>query len=327
MDINELLKSKKKVFLDGGTGSEIQRLGGTMGPAFSGLANVFSPEIVIKVHESHINAGCDMITTNTFGTARHCLEPSNLGDQTIKINIDTVMLARQAVKNSGKKIKIAGSMSTYLALAENEFRPDTKFVPSFAKEEKNYKEQAKVLKEEGVEVLILEMLLDIDHAKILLNAALETGLPVWVGLSCCISKFDETVVGRNFRAEKERSIIYDPLKYPDEPKFLPEDKIINFAEIINSLKSIGGDVYGIMHSWFIDTKEGMKVLKSNWNGPIMFYPEIHKFDTSTMQALITENEIEFVDKCSELIDDQVKIIGGCCGVTDKHLKSLITKFS
>ena len=38
MDINELLKSKKKVFLDGGTGSEIQRLGGTMGPAFSGLA-------------------------------------------------------------------------------------------------------------------------------------------------------------------------------------------------------------------------------------------------------------------------------------------------
>ena len=64
-------------------------------------------------------------------------------------------------------------MSTYLALAENEFRPDTKFVPSFAQEEKNYKEQAKVLKEEGVEVLILEMLLDIDHAKILLNAALE----------------------------------------------------------------------------------------------------------------------------------------------------------
>ena len=118
-----------------------------------------------------------MITTNTFGTARHCLEPSNLGDQTIKINIDTVKLARQAIKNSGKKIKIAGSMSTYLALAENEFRPDTKFVPSFAKEEKNYKEQAKVLKEEGVEVLILEMLLDIDHAKILLNAALETGLP------------------------------------------------------------------------------------------------------------------------------------------------------
>jgi len=33
MDINELLKSKKKIFLDGGTGSEIQRLGGTMGPA------------------------------------------------------------------------------------------------------------------------------------------------------------------------------------------------------------------------------------------------------------------------------------------------------
>ena len=81
-------------------------------------------------------------------------------------------------------------------------------------------------------MLILEMLLDIDHAKILLNAALETGLPVWVGLSCCISKFDETVVGRNFRAEKEKSLIYDEKIYQEQPKFLPEDDIILFEDII-----------------------------------------------------------------------------------------------
>ena len=50
------------------------------------------------------------------------------------------------------------------------------------------------------------MILDIDHSKILLSSALETGLPVWVGLSCCISKFDNNVIGRNFRAEKEKSL-------------------------------------------------------------------------------------------------------------------------
>ena len=59
--------------------------------------------------------------------------------------------------------------------------PNPKYIPSFKQEEQNYKEAAKILKEEGVDILILEMLLDIDHSKILLNAALETGLPVWVG--------------------------------------------------------------------------------------------------------------------------------------------------
>ena len=93
--------------------------------------------------------------------------------------------------------------------------PNPKYIPSFKQEEQNYKEAAKILKEEGVDILILEMLLDIDHSKILLNAALETDLPVWVGLSSCISKFDNSVIGRNFSAEKETSLIYDETKYKE----------------------------------------------------------------------------------------------------------------
>ena len=58
----------------------------------------------------------------------------------------------------------------------------------------------------------------------------------------------------------------------------------------------------------------------------MFYPEIHLFDTSTGGAIITATEYEFAENCSNLIDNRIKIIGGCCGVTDNHLKSLINKF-
>jgi S-methylmethionine-dependent homocysteine/selenocysteine methylase len=171
------------------------------------------------------------------------------------------------------------------------------------------------------------MLLDIDHSKALLTAALETGLPVWVGLSCCISKFDNSVIGRNFRAEKEKSLIYDENKYQEQPKYLPEDEIILLEEIVKSLTNIGGDVYGIMHSWFQDSREGLKIIKENWDGPIMFYPEIHKFDTNTHKAIVTTTENEFVNSFEELIDDQIKIIGGCCGVNDKHLKELIKKYN
>ena len=98
-------------------------------------------------------------------------------------------------------------------------------------------------------------------------------------------------------------------------------------DIVKSLTRIGGDVYGIMHTWFQDSSEGLRVLKENWNGPIMFYPEIHKFDTSTHKAIITSTEEEFANSCIDLIDDSIQIIGGCCGVTHNHLKNLIERFS
>ena len=329
MSFKEKLKSKEKIFLDGGNGSEIARLGGDMSPAFAALATINSPDIVTKVHENFIYSGCDIITANTFATNRHNLNSLDHSDKTEKFISKSVELARKAVSNTGKenKIGIAGSLSNFFPLKENEFVPNPKYVPTYKQEEKNYREAAKILKDSGIDILILEMLLDIDHSKTLLTAALETGLPVWVGLSCCISKFDNKVVGRNFRAEKEKSLIYDENKYLEQPKFLPEDKIIPLEEIIKSLTSIGGDVYGIMHTWFQDSKEGLKIVKDNWKGPIMFYPEIHKFDTTTHEAIITTTENEFANSFEELMDDQIQIVGGCCGVNDKHLKRLIEKLS
>ena len=54
MLFKEKFKSNSKIFLDGGNGSEIAKLGGEMSPAFSALASIISPEIVIKVHESKL---------------------------------------------------------------------------------------------------------------------------------------------------------------------------------------------------------------------------------------------------------------------------------
>ena len=73
MIFKEKLKTKNKIFLDGGNGSEIEKLGGEMSPAFAALTTKTSPEIVIQVHENFIEAGCDIITANTFATNRHVL--------------------------------------------------------------------------------------------------------------------------------------------------------------------------------------------------------------------------------------------------------------
>ena len=171
MLFKEKLKSKTKIFLDGGNGSEIAKLGGDMSPAFSALATLTSPDIVIKVHENFINAGCDIITANTFATNRHNLESLSKGDQVHKFISDSIKLARKAISNTGKKniIAVAGSLSNFFPLKENEFVPNPKFVPTFKKEEENYKEAAKILKESGADLLVLEMLLDVDHSLSLIH--------------------------------------------------------------------------------------------------------------------------------------------------------------
>ena len=101
---------------------------------------------------------------------------------------------------------------------------------------------------------------------------------------------------------------------------------IKFEDIIKTLTNIGGDVYGIMHTWFQDSSGGLKIIKDHWKGPMMYYPEIHKFDTSTHEAIAMSTEDEFANSCLEFIDDQIQIIGGCCGVSDTHIKKLIEKF-
>ena len=120
MNLNERMKQEKKIILDGGTGTEIQRLGGVMSSAWGALANIESPDVVLKVHQNHIKAGCEIITTNTFSTCRHALDAIGHGNQTSKINSEAVKLAQKAIDTAGmdRNIFIAGSMSNFFSLLE-----------------------------------------------------------------------------------------------------------------------------------------------------------------------------------------------------------------
>ena len=328
MDIREKVKSGSTIILDGATGTEISRLGVPSDPTFGGVANIKYPEIVQKIHENYIVSGCDIITTNTFGTCRHVLNSLGLGEKTYEINSKAVENAKisKSKINLDKEIYIAGSMTNYFALKENEYVQNPKFIPSIEEEEKNYFEMANILLENGVDFIILEMIADIKHAELLLKAAISTNLPVWIGISCCINKFDNTVIGRNFSVEKNPSLISEDKNISEPPKLLPENEIIPLEEIIESLKVIGGDVYGIMHSWVEDANMGLEVLKTKWDGPIMMYPEIGEFNTSTHETKIKISPNEFPEICSNWTNKGVQIIGGCCGVNNSHIKKLVDSF-
>ena len=99
----ERLNDNEIILLDGGVSTEIQKRGVAMdSDVWSGLAHKSHPEVVLQVHEDYIRAGAQVITANTYSTARHVLESIDLGGEVRAINTEAVQLAKEARDNSAK---------------------------------------------------------------------------------------------------------------------------------------------------------------------------------------------------------------------------------
>ena len=147
--IEETLNNDKIVILDGGTGGELERIGAPMdGALWCGRCSVENPELVIKVHESYVSAGADVITANTYATPPTAMREANLNDKIEEWNEAGVRLAREVADNSAKNVAVAGSVSTYGSwrkLGVAELRP-------------GFDLQTKILADSGVDLIILETL-------------------------------------------------------------------------------------------------------------------------------------------------------------------------
>lgn len=117
--------------------------------AWCAVATKTSPELLRGLHEDYIRAGADVITTNSFSSARHVLEPAGLGDEVIAINNQAVALAREARDAAAERpVWIAGSISCFNGGLDQSKIP----TPEAAKA--NYREQADCLADDGETVLM-----------------------------------------------------------------------------------------------------------------------------------------------------------------------------
>ena len=185
--LDERLARGEVIILDGATGTELERRGVPMDTAaWSAAALVTHPDTVREVHEDYIRAGADIIITNSFSTARHQLEPAGLEDQFRELNLRAVTLAREARESAADRpVFVAGSISS--------IHFDEKYVVPVEQAEANFHEQAELLAEAEVDLIMMEMMWDIDYSSAAVAAAVATGLPTWIGFSCRIGE-DSTVM-------------------------------------------------------------------------------------------------------------------------------------
>jgi homocysteine S-methyltransferase len=179
------------VVCDGATGTMLYARGVFVNRCFDEL-NVSSPQLVRSVHEEYLDAGADVIETNTFGAHRLKLAPHGCDGQVLKINREGARLAREAAQGRGL---VAGSMGPLGKPLE----PFGNISPASAVEV--YREQVEGLLEGGVDLFAIETMPSLDMARAAVDAIRGlSGLPVLVSLT-----FNEE--GTTFYGDKPEDVV------------------------------------------------------------------------------------------------------------------------
>ena len=293
--LQERLARGDVIVLDGGTGTELERQGMPMDDVtWCAAAMTDHADIVRGVHEDYIRAGAEVITANTFATARHVLEHAGLGEATVAINRRAVELAREARDAAAERdVWIAGSMSPQVANMDRACRPNE------AAARASFREQAETLAEAGCDVLIAEMIIDVAWSRLFVEAAVATGLPVWLGFSCRMND------------ARDRVLAYDT-----------RGGAVDFDDAIDPILEIGGQVAGVMHSNSDDTGPGLEVLKRRWSGPLMAYAESGRFEHPNWQFVDIVSPDDYLGYTLDWVGMGVQIVGGCCGIGPDHIRML-----
>lgn len=299
--LSERLETGNLLILDGGVSTEFQRRGIPLDSnVWSGLTTKTHPDQVRTVHEDYILAGAEIITANTFSTARHVLESIMLGHEAKLLNSKSVRLAQEARDNCATAdVWIAGSMSSMPPLTHSYRTVINEQVRS------SYQEQADVLVDSGVDLIICEMMRDRENAEIVIKTAISTGLPVWVGYSTMVEKSVDDVRGLRWLDGEQSDATHD------------------FSAMLESLVPLGGQVAGIMHTGIGDVDRALEELGKHWQGPKMVYAETGHLVPPDWNFDGAASPDEYLSAARAWVDRHaVRVVGGCCGTSPHHIRKL-----
>jgi 5-methyltetrahydrofolate--homocysteine methyltransferase len=171
-----LLEKRGRLVADGGMGTSLFELGLTPGGSPEQW-NVDYPERVAKVHRGFVDAGSDIILTNTFGGTRARLELDGKGERVEELNRAGVLVATEVASDSAREVIVAGSVGPTGLL----FEPLGELTHSAAVE--LFTEQMNALAAAGSDIIWIETLSSTEELAAAVEAAETTGLPIVTTMS------------------------------------------------------------------------------------------------------------------------------------------------
>jgi 5-methyltetrahydrofolate--homocysteine methyltransferase len=285
--IDALLAEKGVLLADGATGTNLFAMGLESGEAPE-LWNETYPERVRALHQGFVDAGADIILTNSFGGTRYRLRLHNAQDRVHELNRRAAEIAREVVAGTGRRVIVAGSVGPTGALLEplGELTYDDA-VDAFA-------EQIAGLKEGGAEVAWIETMSAPGEIKAAAEAAIRVGLPyTYTG------SFD--TAGRTMMGLAPADIhgVVDDLA--EKPVAVGANCGVGASDILASLLDMTERA-----------PDATVIVKGNCGIPEFHGAEIHYSGTPELMA----------DYVRLAVDGGARIIGGCCGTSFAHLKAM-----
>ncbi len=298
-----LLKSSNRPFVfDGATGTSLQKLN-LSADDFGGLEYegcnenlvLTNPDVVLKVHREFLEAGADVIETNTFGASSVVLAEYGLEDKAKLINKVAAELAKSIANkysNESHQRFVAGSIG-----------PTTKLPTlghiDFDKLSESYKEQILGLIEGGVDLLLIETCQDVLQIKAAINgieqAFFETNVRLPIMVSITMETTGTMLIGSDISTVLT---ILDP-----------------FQIDILGLNCATGPV---------QMKEHIRYLSENSRFHISCIPNAGLPENIGGEAHYKLTPIELKMQLMHFVQDLgVQVIGGCCGTTPEHIKELV----
>jgi methionine synthase I (cobalamin-dependent) len=284
----EALASRPWMLADGATGTNYFMMGLQSGDAPE-MWNFEHPDRVRTLHRQFIEAGADIILTNTFGGNRHRLKLHDAQDKVHAVNVAAVKNARaEAEAFTARQIFVAGSIGPTGEI----FMP----VGAFPYEEgvTAFAEQAAALKDGGVDVLWIETMSSEDELKAAVEGASQAGLPIVTTMS-----FDTN--GRTMMGMTPAAFGAIAAALPTQPCAIGANCGVGASELIATVMGITAARPDIA-----------VVAKGNCGIPQYHDGHIHYTGTPELMA----------DYARIAVDAGAKIIGGCCGTSPEHLASM-----
>ena len=287
MDWQQRLKEKKILISDGAWGTELAKLGLQPGDAPE-LLNLNNPQIVTTVARSYVDAGADIILSNTFGASPFKLSKVNLADKTAELNRLGVALSRQAAGNNALVFASIGPTGEFMEPLGD--KTEDEFISCFAM-------QATACAEGGADAILIETMTDLAEAKAALKAVRQaTTLPVVVSFT-----FDKG------------------------PKGFATMMGVTPATMATELSKAGADIIGSncgagIDNMIIITKE----LRAHTQLPLWIKANAGLPQLIKGKTVFMETPAQTAARIPELIDAGANIAGGCCGTTPAHISAILT---
>ncbi|HXD11391.1 MAG TPA: bifunctional homocysteine S-methyltransferase/methylenetetrahydrofolate reductase [Anaerolineales bacterium] len=283
--INKFLEllSSQTILADGAMGTMLHARGVGFDKCFDEL-NLTNPSAVAEIHRAYIEAGAQLIITNTFGANRFKLTKHGLQDDVVEINKASVDLARRVVSASFKDVLVAGDIGPLGV----RIAPFGRVQPEEAREA--FAEQIKALAEAGVDLIVIETFSDLFEIREAIKAA-KTICNLPVVASVTFTRDDRTLLG-------------------DEP-----------MKVSRTLRDAGADVIGVNCSG--GPAQLLRILKQMkqavpdgkfWVKPNAGWPE-----QVGGRIMYPADADYFGDYALSFRESGACVVGGCCGTTPQHI--------